>query len=130
MSDFYQWSTHFELVLSTCKLFLLTFIYNLCFSCRAEKLIIDTDAGVDDALGILMILRAEALQKTNYTVVAITCTHGNAREEDVENNVLSTLTILNRTDVSNFCTIYYIIIIIIFIDPELLAYQIFLIQVS
>ena len=71
------------------------------FSCEAEKLIIDTDAGVDDAFAIAMLLRAEALKKTNNKVVAITCVHGNAREEDVELNVLKTLTILNRTDVSN-----------------------------
>ena len=74
--------------------------WSLYFSYEAEKFIIDTDAGIDDAFAISLLLRAEALRKINYKIVAITCVHGNAREEDVEQNVLTTLKILNRTDVS------------------------------
>ena len=73
------------------------------FSCNAEKVIIDTDAGADDALAILLLLRAESVRKLHlpqYEIVGITCTYGNTKEENVEINVLKTLTIANRTDVS------------------------------
>ncbi|XP_058797504.1 pyrimidine-specific ribonucleoside hydrolase RihA-like [Phymastichus coffea] len=68
-------------------------------STTAEKLIIDTDAGGDDGVAILMLLRAEALNESPYEIVAITCTYGNTKEENVENNVIRILSFANRTDI-------------------------------
>lgn len=61
------------------------------------KLIIDTDAGADDAVGILLALSVQEVD-----VVAITCVYGNTKEPNVETNVLKTLTIPGRTDVRIF----------------------------
>lgn len=63
-------------------------------------LVLDTDAGVDDASAILLLLRAEHHKVIENKVVAITCVHGNTDEKNVELNVLKTLTIANRTDVN------------------------------
>lgn len=70
-------------------------------------MIIDTDAGSDDAIAILMLLRAESLRQLHlripqYEVIGITCSYGNTKEENVEVNVLKTLAIANRSDVSLF----------------------------
>lgn len=58
-----------------------------------EKVVIDTDAGSDDALAILLTLKAQ--EKKGFKVVAITCTYGNTDVENVVANVLKTLTIAN-----------------------------------
>ncbi|CAD6207140.1 GSCOCG00010132001-RA-CDS [Cotesia congregata] len=60
---------------------------------RSKKLIIDTDGGPDDSAAILLILSACANNDTNYEVVGITCVYGNTYEENVEQNVLKTLTL-------------------------------------
>lgn len=65
-----------------------------------RKIIIDTDAGADDALAILLALRYEALHPKEFKVLAITCVYGNAHLENVSENVLKTLTVANRSDVS------------------------------
>jgi len=62
-------------------------------------MIIDTDAGGDDALAIMLALMYEA-KTHNIEVLAITCTYGNTYVENVIQNVLKTLTIANRSDVS------------------------------
>ncbi|XP_076277407.1 nucleoside hydrolase isoform X2 [Lasioglossum baleicum] len=59
-----------------------------------EKVIIDTDAGADDAAAILLTLKSERFQ-----VLAITCTYGNTYVDNVVDNVLKTLTIANRDDI-------------------------------
>ncbi|XP_014236060.2 probable uridine nucleosidase 2 [Trichogramma pretiosum] len=59
------------------------------------KLLIDTDAGSDDAVALMLALKASDM----VDVVAITCTYGNTVEENVEKNVLKILTIAGRTDV-------------------------------
>jgi len=56
-----------------------------------KYVIIDTDAGGDDAQCILLAL-AEA-KRTNKTILGITCVNGNATVQDVAVNVLITLTI-------------------------------------
>lgn len=62
-------------------------------------MIIDTDAGGDDALAIMLALMYE--NKTeDIEILAITCTYGNANLEDVTQNVLKILTVANRSDVS------------------------------
>lgn len=64
------------------------------------KLIIDTDAGADDAAAILLILKAEEqFLKNQFETIAITCTYGNTRVDNVVQNVLKTLTIANRGDI-------------------------------
>nr|XP_034185268.1 uncharacterized protein C1683.06c-like isoform X1 [Osmia lignaria] len=61
-----------------------------------EKLIINTDAGADDAMAILLTLQSES---DGFKVLAITCSYGNTYLDNVVNNVLKTLTIANRTDI-------------------------------
>ena len=56
-----------------------------------KYVIIDTDAGGDDAQCILLAL-AEA-KRTNKTILGITCVNGNSTVQDVAVNVLITLTI-------------------------------------
>ncbi|XP_011505012.1 PREDICTED: probable uridine nucleosidase 2 [Ceratosolen solmsi marchali] len=67
-------------------------------SCTSDnnsmKLIIDTDAGGDDAVAIFLLLANKNIQ-----IIAITCVYGNTEEKNVENNVLKILTIANRTDI-------------------------------
>lgn len=58
--------------------------------------IIDTDTGSDDAVALLLALSVPEKVK----IMAITCTYGNTWLNNVEINVLKTLTITNRSDVS------------------------------
>ncbi|KAJ8675231.1 hypothetical protein QAD02_011017 [Eretmocerus hayati] len=58
------------------------------------KVIIDTDAGGDDAVALMLALTVKEIE-----VLAITCTYGNTHIDNVEINVLKTLTIANRSDV-------------------------------
>lgn len=59
------------------------------------KLVIDTDAGGDDAVALILALRAES----DFQIVAVTCVFGNTEQENVEKNVLKILTVAERTDV-------------------------------
>lgn len=61
---------------------------------------IDTDAGADDALAILLVLLAGKI--SNYELLGITCTYGNTDEKNVEQNVLKTLTVANFSHVNKF----------------------------
>ncbi|CAK9826768.1 Probable uridine nucleosidase 2 [Anthophora retusa] len=61
-----------------------------------EKIIIDTDAGADDAVAILLTLKSES---KGFKVIAITCSYGNTDLENVATNVLKILTVANRSDV-------------------------------
>ncbi|XP_035791995.1 uncharacterized protein C1683.06c-like [Anopheles albimanus] len=62
-----------------------------------RKVIIDLDAGTDDAWALLMLLKAE--QRYNLQVIAITCVHGNTDVDNVTTNVRRILTAIDRTDV-------------------------------
>ncbi|XP_058808233.1 uncharacterized protein LOC131673887 [Phymastichus coffea] len=62
---------------------------------HATKLIIDTDAGSDDAVAILLALALPA----QVDVLAVTCSYGNTRETNVETNVLKLLTVAARPDI-------------------------------
>lgn len=66
-----------------------------------KKLIIDTDAGLDDAQATLM-----ALNSPDVDVIAITTCHGNTSVEQVCRNVLRVLKAANRLDVSNSLILY------------------------
>lgn len=72
---------------------------------NALKFLIDTDAGSDDAVALILALNAESRDK-NIKIVAITCTYGNTNESNVENNVLKILTVTNRADV-RYKSIYF-----------------------
>lgn len=79
---------------------------------KPGKVIIDTDAGGDDAAAIFLALRAEEYMKNvGFEVIAITCTYGNTLVTNVEQNVLKILTIANRSDVS----IFYRVVLSVFL---------------
>ncbi|KAK9510990.1 hypothetical protein O3M35_005652 [Rhynocoris fuscipes] len=87
---------HFYVLLSTqifCFLWTIPIVYSEC-----ESIIIDTDAGADDAMAILMIL--SSIRCVN--VEAITCVRGNTGANNVSINVLKTLFIANRLDIPVF----------------------------
>ncbi|KAK9298958.1 hypothetical protein QLX08_007875 [Tetragonisca angustula] len=58
-----------------------------------EKIIIDTDAGADDAVAIFLILKSE------NDILAITCSYGNTYVKNAVTNVLKILTVANRSDI-------------------------------
>ena len=57
------------------------------------KLVIDCDAGIDDAQGIIIALSHDV------EVLGITCTFGNVDVDRVSKNVLKILEVCGRTDV-------------------------------
>ncbi|XP_055612480.1 nucleoside hydrolase-like [Uranotaenia lowii] len=65
-----------------------------------RRVIIDLDAGGDDAWALTMLLMNE--QKFNLKVEAITCSHGNGGLENVARNVARILEGLGRCDVPVF----------------------------
>ena len=67
---------------------------------KLRKVIIDTDAGADDALAIFLALKYEATHNQSLKVIAITCTYGNTKKQNVETNILKVLSTANRSDVS------------------------------
>ncbi|XP_026819481.1 probable uridine nucleosidase 1 [Rhopalosiphum maidis] len=73
---------------------------------KSDKLVIDTDAGADDAMAILLLLSACANNDTNFDIVAITCTYGNTNLRNVEKNVLKTLTIANQSKIPVYTGAY------------------------
>lgn len=64
-----------------------------------KLIVVDTDAGVDDAWAILMLLAA-AKENGNIKIAGITCSHGNTTVNHTYNNVLRTLEASGRLDVS------------------------------
>ncbi|XP_051168005.1 uncharacterized protein LOC127285838 isoform X2 [Leptopilina boulardi] len=65
---------------------------------RKRKIIIDTDAGGDDAVGILLALKYESAER-EIEIIAITCTYGNTNISNVEVNIQKILTIAGRNDI-------------------------------
>ena len=57
------------------------------------KIVIDCDAGIDDAQGIMIALSQDV------DVLGITCTFGNVDVNQVTKNVLKTLEVCGRTDI-------------------------------
>ncbi|CAK9817798.1 Probable uridine nucleosidase 1 [Anthophora plagiata] len=82
------------------KFIAIAFLFFMLCSVRStdalEKIIIDTDAGADDAVAILLTLKSES---KGFKVIAITCSYGNTDLENVATNVLKTLTVANRSDI-------------------------------
>ncbi|GLH11919.1 Uncharacterized protein GBIM_16625 [Gryllus bimaculatus] len=66
-------------------------------------LVMDVDAGADDALALLLVLRREALAPSaGLRLIAVTCTHGNTALAHVQRNVLKTLHLAGRLDIPVF----------------------------
>jgi len=64
-------------------------------------IVIDTDAGADDAMAILLLLTASSNKNESYfDIVAITCVYGNSKLSNVEQNVLKILSVANETKVT------------------------------
>lgn len=62
-----------------------------------RKVIIDTDAGVDDALAVFMAL--EAHKRKEIEVIAITTVNGNTSVQNVNKNVQRILHTVNMQEV-------------------------------
>lgn len=60
--------------------------------------IIDCDAGVDDALALIILIAAH--KQKRIQIKAITCVNGNTTVENVVNNVFRTLHVCEAMDVS------------------------------
>lgn len=69
---------------------------------KVGKILIDTDAGADDAVAIIMALQAEKLNG-EQEIVGITCVNGNTYVDNVALNVLKTLKVVDRLDVGELC---------------------------
>jgi len=61
--------------------------------------VIDTDAGTDDAWAIFMLLRAHQDPLHPIRIVGITTTHGNTGVDNVTINVTRTLDTVHETNV-------------------------------
>lgn len=64
---------------------------------KCKYIIIDTDAGGDDAQAIMLAI-SEA-KRTDKVILGITCIDGNAHIDDVARNVLITTTISGAPDI-------------------------------
>jgi inosine-uridine nucleoside N-ribohydrolase len=62
------------------------------------KVIVDVDAGVDDAMALLLLLAADG--QKHIKILGITCCHGNTSVNNVCINVLRLLEAAGRCDVS------------------------------
>lgn len=64
----------------------------------SEKVIIDCDAGIDDALALIILI--EAHKHKRIEILAITCVNGNTSINNVIKNVFRVLKICDTEDVS------------------------------
>lgn len=60
-----------------------------------KRVIVDIDAGTDDAFALILLLHEE-----NIDILAINCVNGNTSLENVYRNVKRILKLCNREDVS------------------------------
>jgi len=65
----------------------------------ARHVIIDTDAGLDDAWAIFMMLAAHNSQKSDINIVGITTVFGNTTLQNVNKNVTRILDTAKETNV-------------------------------
>ncbi|KAH0546319.1 hypothetical protein KQX54_008380 [Cotesia glomerata] len=79
--------------------FWLIILVSIGFSVNvnSRKLVIDTDGEADDSAAILLTLSTFAQKVSDHEVVGITCVYGNTYENNVEINILKTLTVANST---------------------------------
>jgi len=64
------------------------------------NVIIDTDAGSDDAAAIITAINEEK-NNPDFKIIAITCVNGNTAIDNVVFNVFKTLKTIDRLDVSS-----------------------------
>ncbi|XP_024943707.1 probable uridine nucleosidase 2 isoform X2 [Cephus cinctus] len=93
------------IIIATCSLLLFVTISaeitnSTSSTSSLGKVIIDVDAGPDDALALLLALASEKIDNNGLEVLAVTCTYGNTVLENVITNVRKTLTVANRSDIS------------------------------
>ena len=93
-------SSYIKLYQFSSKELLLRFHAKKANMSTKRKIIIDCDAGTDDAGAIMM-----ALAYQHVEVVAVTCVFGNTEVENVVNNVLRVLKLCGRLDVSKTCNV-------------------------
>lgn len=67
---------------------------------KPRKIIIDCDAGTDDALSIILLIEAHKLRKIE--LMGITCVNGNTSLDNVISNVFRTLEVCNGNDIPVF----------------------------
>lgn len=63
-----------------------------------KNIIVDCDAGIDDALALFVLLAGHREKIVN--VKAVTCVNGNTKVHNVVKNVFRTLRVCECTDVS------------------------------
>ena len=61
-----------------------------------QKIIIDTDPGIDDAMAIMLALRAH--KKGKIQIIAITLVNGNSGTENAKINILRVLETFDLED--------------------------------
>ena len=61
-----------------------------------QKIIIDTDPGIDDAMAIMLALRAH--KKGSVQIIAITLVNGNSGTENAKVNILRVLETFDLED--------------------------------
>ncbi len=71
---------------------------HLIESFKMRKFLIDTDAGVDDAVALMMALDAHL--RKEIRIMGITCVQGNTRVENICVNVLRTIDVAGCSSVS------------------------------
>lgn len=67
-----------------------------------KDIIVDCDAGIDDALALVLFLPHHKAKKIN--IKAITCVNGNTGVNNVVKNVFRTLQVCEVSDVSIYCS--------------------------
>lgn len=65
-----------------------------------KSIIVDCDAGIDDALALIILVSAHKQNKVQ--IKAITCVNGNTTVDNVVKNVFRTLEVCNATDIPVF----------------------------
>ena len=63
---------------------------------NVQKIIIDTDPGIDDAMAIMIALKEH--KKGNVNILAITLVNGNSTTSNAQINILRILEVFNLLD--------------------------------
>lgn len=65
-----------------------------------RNIVVDCDAGIDDALALIILLAGHTDRRIN--IKAITCVNGNTKVDNVVKNVFRTLNVCDCMDVSYY----------------------------
>ncbi|KAJ4443434.1 hypothetical protein ANN_05103 [Periplaneta americana] len=77
--------------------FIIYFFISFTKNDQPLKVIVDVDAGVDDAMALILLLAADGIKLIQ--IMGITCTHGNTSVNNVCTNVLRLLGTAGRFDI-------------------------------